>query len=968
MRFLVELSLYTILDMSNPAPQKRKRAYRHRVKCSECKKEIVAEYQDAHARTKHVGKKVKFSISRAPNQSQLGFTGGDETITNMVKCSRVDTENVGSDLQNDSSTDIVVDSSDTAVDKSEMEAMQVNNGAHCTPATSEFMDVGVTDESEIMDKGNSNKSEIMDMESIDNGADNGTSVREAREIVDNGANSDIVHNTNRDMSISVVIDKSVPEKSPMSAITDNNAPDKSDIVDGAHNSSLDTNLCSSTCQTSSDIDESPQQPILKHYNPKKFGSESFSRDFNPVWYKRYPWLSYDFETKKACCYPCQKYLNAHDFTFDNWKKPERLTKHHKSDNHQTAMAKWIDSRANKKRNTSILSKLQESHKHDVQENREYLKVIIECLMFTAQQNIAQRGHDEQRDDLSNSSDVNRGNFLELIHLRCKDIAWLKDKLYSQLQKHAQWTSPVIQNELLQIIADLIRERITNDVRASGWYGIILDETSDISRTEQVSLCLSFALNGTKKEAFIGFYSTKSTEGEVLYELVKSSITELNLDLKNIVGKAFDGAANMNGVHKGLSTRMKECSPFGIYVHCYGHVLNLALQDTMTQTEPLRNALGTIQALHNFLEASPKRHALFSDTEVQGEDLKLTLKSLSTTRWSCRWEAVKAVYGQMERIVKALLTLSSDKDPKTYSESRALLTAICDWEFIFGLCLLKVILSNTCSLSRYLQGKTVDVISARRNADMTIQTLRQCRNEESFNSVWQIASAMGLKIKKWLTNSQFELREARAPRQTPSRRLQALVGEHGQRQTQLTPESYHRINTYYASIDKVLSELELRFRGNDQEILCALGNICNSETPDKESFSRIAKFYNIDGEILEAEQKMYASFRRVRGLGYMTVSEILETMHENDLFDIFPEFSKVVHILAVIPATSCSAERSFSALRRLKTYLRSTMGQQRVSNIALINIERAYANSVVSNDMDHIIDIFGRRNGRDSSFF
>ena len=44
------------------------------------------------------------------------------------------------------------------------------------------------------------------------------------------------------------------------------------------------------------------------------------------------------------------------------------------------------------------------------------------------------------------------------------------------------------------------------------------------------------------------------------------------------------------------------------------------------------------------------------------------------------------------------------------------------------------------------------------------------------------------------------------------------------------------------------------------------------------------------------------------------------------------------------------ERSFSALRRLKTYLRSTMGQQRVSNIALINIEKPYANSVVNNNM------------------
>ena len=103
-------------------------------------------------------------------------------------------------------------------------------------------------------------------------------------------------------------------------------------------------------------------------------------------------------------------------------------------------------------------------------------------------------------------------------------------------------------------------------------------------------------------------------------------------------------------------------------------------------------------------------------------------------------------------------------------------------------------------------------------------------------------------------------------------------------------------------------------------------------------SRVAKFYKIDGEILEAEQKIYASFRRVRGLGYMTVSEMLETMHENDLFDMFPEFSNVVHILAVIPTTSRSAERSFSAFRRLTTYLRSTIGQQRVSNIALITLK------------------------------
>ena len=45
-----------------------------------------------------------------------------------------------------------------------------------------------------------------------------------------------------------------------------------------------------------------------------------------------------------------------------------------------------------------------------------------------------------------------------------------------------------------------------------------------------------------------------------------------------------------------------------------------------------------------------------------------------------------------------------------------------------------------------------------------------------------------------------------------------------------------------------------------------------------------------------------------------------------------------------------------------------MGQQRVSNNALINIEREYANSVLNNDIDRTIDIFGRRNGKNNYFF
>lgn len=159
-----------------------------------------------------------------------------------------------------------------------------------------------------------------------------------------------------------------------------------------------------------------------------------------------------------------------------------------------AMTKWLDYRQMQRRSSSIISVMDDGHQKCIQHNCELLRVIIECLFYTAQQNIAQRGHKEDWSNLGQRSDVNRGNFLELLHLRCKDIPWLEETLNTQLQNHAQWTSPIIQNELLEIFADLIIALICKDVRESSRYRIIIDETSDISRDEQVSFCLSYTVN------------------------------------------------------------------------------------------------------------------------------------------------------------------------------------------------------------------------------------------------------------------------------------------------------------------------------------------------------------------------------------------------------------------------------------------------------------------------------------------
>ena len=55
--------------------------------------------------------------------------------------------------------------------------------------------------------------------------------------------------------------------------------------------------------------------------------------------------------------------------------------------------------------------------------------------------------------------------------------------------------------------------------------------------------------------------------------------------------------------------------------------------------------------------------------------------------------------------------------------------------------------------------------------------------------------------------------------------------------------------------------------------------------------------------------------------------------------LFSEVTKLICILLVAPATVASAERSFSGLRRIKTWLRATMSQQRLTHLALANVHK-----------------------------
>jgi len=94
---------------------------------------------------------------------------------------------------------------------------------------------------------------------------------------------------------------------------------------------------------------------------------------------------------------------------------------------------------------------------------------------------------------------------------------------------------------------------------------------------------------------------------------------------------------------------------------------------------------------------------------------------------------------------------------------------------------------------------------------------------------------------------------------------------------------------------------------------------------------------------------------------MSAPEILKFVMDADCY---PNISVAYRILLTVPVTVASAERSFSKLKLLKNYLRSTMSQERLNGLAMCTIEKDILDTI---DLDTVIDDFASRNVRRSIF-
>ncbi|XP_065679846.1 zinc finger MYM-type protein 1-like [Hydra vulgaris] len=130
------------------------------------------------------------------------------------------------------------------------------------------------------------------------------------------------------------------------------------------------------------------------------------------------------------------------------------------------------------------------------------------------------------------------------------------KIKNQEIKTARYLGKEIQNELIQILANVIKDKILTRVKFAKYYSIILDCTPDNSHTEQITIVIRFAdLESPTshdgdlvkiKQHFLGFIPVEKSTGGFLAKTLIEQLENFNLPIKNLRGQGYDNGSNMKG--------------------------------------------------------------------------------------------------------------------------------------------------------------------------------------------------------------------------------------------------------------------------------------------------------------------------------------------------------------------------------------------------------------------------------------
>ena len=328
-----------------------------------------------------------------------------------------------------------------------------------------------------------------------------------------------------------------------------------------------------------------------------------------------------------------------------------------------------------------------------------------------------------------------------MRLRMQDAAEL-DKWLGQRRK---WMSHDMQNEMLRLMAHSIQRSISSDIQSRRWYSLIVDEITDISVKEQISLFLRYVSEDfAVYEDFVGFYETENTDSASIVQVIEDMLLRLSLPIQDCRGQCYDGASNMAGRLSRVRARILDKCSKALYVHCCAHSLNLAVQDASRSVSIIRDVIDLVKELNVVVRASAKCHALFekichellmNDENLPSSVSPVSLRQLCPTRWTVRAKSMASVVDNYDVILPTLDKVAAEDNSESGSKAKGLSKCFLRFATYFALKLGITVFQQAEQLSCLLQRKTLTAVAAKHAADALITSLQSIRNDKSFELFW-----------------------------------------------------------------------------------------------------------------------------------------------------------------------------------------------------------------------------------------
>ncbi|XP_049769534.1 zinc finger MYM-type protein 1-like [Schistocerca cancellata] len=409
--------------------------------------------------------------------------------------------------------------------------------------------------------------------------------------------------------------------------------------------------------------------------------------------------------------------------------------------------------------------------------------------------------------------------------------------------------------------------------------------------------------------------------------------------------------------RGAATEVQKEAKIAVKTPCYSHRLNNSISRS-SKVPAAREATSVMKEANNFFKTHPERKSVLVNT------LCCALTSLCETQWVERHDSVLQFSADLVKIVETLGKIAEWHDPSTAGKTASLMLNLCSSQFVLSLLCLSDVLPLTQSLSKLLQKPSIDLSDSARHVKNTIAVLVSRRENlvTSFSNVRKRAEELADQLG-------IELNIPRIPR-------------HGRRQVcrdnpqTNSAEEYYRVTVYAPQLDFIITDLRERFSAETLDVFNlsvfspeSIVKISAGET-EKIAESLTNRFGSlldvhkgIASLMLRDEMLLWREKRnqeKVRQKGLPTIAVDILARCDKDACPIIRE---LLLVLATLPVTTASAQRSFSSLRRLKTYLRTSMNENRLLGLALM-----YIHYQIPVDLEKVIIRFSNSGRRRRSEF